>query len=250
MLFLFKPKPITIDAFISIPIVHELFPIKKATSDLPEWWKQYPSKIPFVNEGFPDHHDTIKRCDALIDLYKTALILPMWTDCKIKTQADGGYSWKYSAAVGYGCDIKSHPRIQYGPTFDEYIHFKINSPWVVKEKTGVKFYFTQPFWHQINTKYKTAPGIVDYKLNNGTHVNIFADRKDSLIEINAGDPLAYIIPLSDKEVNIKCHLVSREEYVQLWDKYQYNWTFHSKTKKIKRMQKEQTTGKCPFGFGK
>ena len=48
--------------------------------------------------------------------------------------------------------------------FNKFIHGKIITPWMIKEKSGVKFMWTEPRWNTVKywDKLNVVPGTVIY----------------------------------------------------------------------------------------
>jgi hypothetical protein len=65
-----------------------------------------------------------------------------------------------------------------------------------------------------------------------------------MFQIKAGQPLAHLIPLTEKKVSLKHHLITREEFDS---KFRNNNVYLHSTKESKRLK---SLNKCPFGFGK
>ena len=111
---------------------------------------------------------------------------------------------------------------------------KLITPWRIKEKTGVNFMFTNTFWHNNTSTYTVPNGVVNYKYQTTASVNMVVNKNvfPNKFEIKAGEPLAHVIPMSDKQLKIKLHLVTVEEYAKL-DFYQFTFAGnYYKRKKI------------------
>jgi hypothetical protein len=69
---------------------------------------------------------------------------------------------------------------------------------------------------------------------------------ERIIELRAGEPAAMIIPLTERTLKIKTHLVSPQELNNMNPKpitFNHHYQFVKKA-----MDKKEA--KCPFGFGK
>jgi hypothetical protein len=64
--------------------------------------------------------------------------------------------------------------------------------------------------------------------------------------INAGSPIIHALPLSDKDIVIKTHLVSNE-FMEQNTKNVYTFINKYRTSKNAGIKKEKES-KCPFGF--
>jgi hypothetical protein len=246
-MFFFKRKKIVVDAFTKIAGIADLHPIKPSTNFLPDWWKSLPSSYPEKDQqGITVQRSTLKRCDGFTQFYKNGFVIPLWIDTTIKTTADGRWAYRL-ASNDTETAIDSHPRMEFGPEFNNFIHLKFHSPWLLTEKTGCQFYFAPLFWNQISTigTYHIPPGIVNYKHQSSTHINLLFPKVDNEITIPASTPMAHIVPLTEKEVEIRCHVISKEEHHKLYLK-NYIGSFLGNYKKNKKYR--QSEKKCPFGF--
>ena len=246
MMFFFKKKEIVVDAFTTNHSAFSNFPIDRSSKFFPDWWKKLPSYNTRDVSGIEIPSSTIRKCDGLIDLYKNGFMLPLWTDLIIETDTTG--KWKYISALEM--KIVEHARNQYGSSFDEYIHFKLFSPWLIREKTGVNFTYIPPMWNNVNywNHIHFLPGTVNYKTQSSSHVNVFVNKINQSINLQAGMPLLHIMPNSDKKTIIKCHLVNKQEYDKLDLFLQYT-SFNNNQRIFKKMiEKKESESKCPFGF--
>jgi hypothetical protein len=248
--FFIKPKKVVVDAFTSKPYVYECSPIKPAVHFLPNWWKSIPPTYELEDDnGVKTKNSTIKRCDGFIDHYKTGFIIPLWSDLNISISNDFlGYRFGYKFSDECS-EIRFHDVAEFGSTFSEYQHMKIISPWFFREKSGVNFAFIQPTWNQINLTKNIIfpPGTINYKHQCGTNINIFFKKYQSIqYELEFGMPLAHILPLTEKRIVIKNHLISDNEIQKMTSEYGTRIKFLGKYKTKLKIEKEQN--KCPFNF--
>jgi len=245
-MFFFKKKKIVVDCFTYDNSVYEYYPIVKSIKTTPKWWNELPNKVTRQSSnGINLPGPTMKMCNGFLDLHKKTYTLPLWSDLAIKTEQDG--SWKYQFSLHTGVNIESHNRNQFGNEFDDLIHLKITPPWLFREKTGVQFYFGDPFWSRIKklNMWYIPPGIIDYKYHGTTNVNMFLNKVDQEFIIEAGQPLGFILPLSDHDVEIKNQLVSPLEFEKM-QALQRPSSFINPLKKHKKIIDSKS--KCPFGF--
>ena len=239
-MFLFKKKKIVVDCFTSEAGVYNYAPIIHAKEIKPSWWKNIASyyKIPLNN--IKVEKATIKKCVSINEQLVSGFILPLWTDLIIEAHEDN-YNMVSACEEFYATP---HRFDQLNEEFLDLHHTKFRSPWVFKEKSGVNFSWQQPFYYQLNklNRLHIMPGIVNYKYQHATEINIFFAKEKSRIELNHNDPLVHLIPLSDKEVEIKNHLVDEKEIKKLKD-VSYRTKFHGMYRYNKDKQK-----KCPFHF--
>jgi hypothetical protein len=248
-MFLFKKKTIVVDAFVHEAAIHDLFPIEETSNFLPQWFKKIP---PSIVEQTPNsiskEFSTIRHCEGFNALYKTGFVIPLWSDLTFETEKDG-YSWNMSA-LPEKATISSHPHSQSGNVFNNYMHAKIESPWILEEKTGIQFNWNYPIWNDVSNHFDVCilPGILNFKYQNCTHINMFLPKRKNTIKFNAGSPIVHLVPISENKVDIRCHLISNEEYSQKHRKMRYNFTSLAKYKKIKNIIDNKSEKKCPFNF--
>lgn len=219
-----KPK-LTIDCFC-LPCASQNL-IKKTAHFFPEWWKNLPSSFTAKTpHNVEVEQPTMKTCLGFVDLYKEGFVLPLWTDLNLRIEGRE-YSYQFaSMAKSSFCSITTHPPVQIGPSFSNLIHFKIGSPWMISEKTGVKFTAIPAVWNSINLfpKMSIVPGVFDFKSQKATNINGFFHESKIPYQYNleAGHPLLQLVPISDKKTIIKNHVLSEEEFNYMKDKWTPN----------------------------
>lgn len=243
MIFLFKRKKIVLDCFTSNIGAYEYYPIDKLKDNVPNWFRELPNKYYQENDvSMSMPTSTIKSCPGVLEMFKSLATIRLHSDIIINTRPDG--FWEYASPNQGDLDIDSHNTQQYGVAFDDYIHLKFNMPWLIKEKLGVRFYFTQDYWNNIQymQNMHVSSGVVNFKHQNSTNINMFLNRERNTINIEAGQPLVSLIPMSECELVIKNHLVSETEWEQIHKAQVYPSKF------IGKYNHRKSLGKCPFGF--
>jgi len=239
-----------VDAFTYDGVLHNSYPIVKSSQYMPEWWKKLPVSM---HDDTQPHalikFATMKRCNGFTDFYANSFTLPLWSDVSIELQLIEGHKvWRYKFA-DESSTIDTHDDRQFTNFVDHrlYQQFKFVSKWRLKEKTGVKFLMAHPTWNmsELNFKFQILPGVIDFKNQHALHINSMwkypTEGLDSTL-LEADTPLAHIIPLTDKAISIRTHLVSYEEYVQLYGNYKFTGKYKEQEKINERNQKKS----CPF----
>jgi hypothetical protein len=249
-MFWVKRKKIVLDAFTTVSAAYNFYPITKMKEAYPDWWKKLPATILQPNNvGIEYPGATIKKCDGLIALYGKGFNIPLWTDLLIETEDDA--TFKYQMALGLEKPVSEHSREQMGPEFDNVIHIKLRNPWNFSEKTGVEFYFGPAWWNQIKLlpNMFVPQAILNFKYQIGAEINLFLPRIKNRLELEAGQPMIQLIPLTDQEIDVRCHLISEKE-MEARGAIHAVTKFHNayKIKKLALQEKEKS--KCPFGFGR
>lgn len=245
-MFNFLKKDVVVNCYTWDSSVYNYAPIKPAISFIPTWWKELPKSFASENNLF--EQPTMKGCTGFTNLYKQGFIMPMWSDLAIRIGHEGStaYAYKFSCERG---EISVHPVPQRGLVYPEtkYQHLKIATPWIFTCNEEVQFLQTGVPWDDnCLTDATILPGIVDYKYQIGTHINTIWKRavEDKKYIIAHQTPLCHFIPLTERKVKIKQHLVTKEKFAALLQ-ISTRTTFLGKYKTNKRLLKERG---CPFHF--
>lgn len=223
--FFFKKSKITLDCFTYIPEIEKLFPIIPAEERIPSFWKNIPTTVKHMGPM----RGTMKTCPGVSTLFKSGFIVQSWSDIWIGIE-NNALRW-LPEEMG-----EAHNPKQWGDALKGFNHIKLVSPWRIKEKTGVNFLYTNCFWHDDQFKPVVVNGVVEYKYQHTTSVNMLIPKKmfPAELTIPAGKELAQVIPLSESDVNIKLHTVTPLEYERL---NAYNFAMNGQYFKRKKMLK-------------
>lgn len=254
-MFWIKPSEITVDCFTSNPMIYHNYRIDKASKFFPEEIKQLPNYVQLKKNHDPvsklmQDIPTVRRCVGLKDLFSYGYILPAWSNISLEITESGQIFSNDS--VSYASDtltLQQHDRIQYGSgIYKDRVHVKLLAPWHLSEKTGIKFTWNMCDWNRTDTadNIRILSGMLDFKYQHQVNVNAFV-RKNCIVSYNTGDPLVHMVPVTDKKVNFKYHLVNDKDYNELTRLTMIETSYHDH-RKLKAH--DITEGKCPFGFGK
>lgn len=237
MLLKFTEKTINLDCFTAIEQLPELFPILPTTKALPAWYRNLPMEVSANSPVFPSLTlSTIKGCSGIKDFFTNSITIPNWIEHRISVKPSGEVHFM---ALREDMKLDSHDvRIQMGNAMPNYTHVKLSSPWRFKEKSGVNWVFTQAVWHHTDPcEFSIPPGIIDYKYQHTTNVNILvpwpkSDLKEVIIP--SGKPLVQLVPMSDKQVKIHMHVITEQELKKMTTYVHCPVHSFLKTKKILR----------------
>ena len=209
---MFRKKEIVVNCYTYKSDVYNYFPIVETKKTFPAWLKKVKNSY-FNSEN--DYFESVKSCPAFVGYFLQGFVLPMWSDLALEVGKSGSdtYKWQYSDLQS---QIGIHPYIQFGLSEKEYQHFKLCSPWAISCTEDVPFLFSGPSWRfgDIPETVEILNGVVSYKTNAGTNVNMLVKRTETNQEfiIKAATPLVHIIPLTEKKLVIKTHLVTKETW--------------------------------------
>jgi hypothetical protein len=261
MFFWFKKKKIVLDCFTQDKFAYEYCKIDKAVDFYPRWWQDLSTVTtehndpPLLDKSiFPV--GTMKICKGFTSLYTNSFIIPSWEEVRFEIY-QGEWKWQTNR-LPHG--ITNHLNAQFKNFVDpgEYLHFKFNSPWHLKTNRFVNFAFIDPVWNRKNLlDYVVLPGVVDFKYQPSTSINIMVKNSDILktIDIHVGDPLLCITPLTDDKVELRHHYVEPTESLEavipslgLAAKWENIKRYSQRKKFIDKL--DEKNKQCPFGFGK
>jgi hypothetical protein len=233
-----KNKTVVLDCFTAQSSAYELFKIDYANKFTPKWLKNTPANFVIPNEFVGEVKvPTIKTCYGLVESYKKSFMLPLWSDLVVSTDNENmGY---------YFCDPNSKadfhdPRQTNGLFTEDYHHMKLLSPWHIRTKDRVNFFTTAPFWNSFDQKELfrdviVAQGMSNFDAQRATNVNILFPRMQKRYEFLAGTPIMQFIPLTEKNIELKHHLVSLEEYKRIDEEAGVRCFFANKIKKYRSL---------------
>lgn len=209
-----RSNKITIDLFTHRQDVYDYARPLESKHFIPQWWKDLHGVVQEKDKFSPT--STMKHCKGFIDQFMAGFMVPMWTDMLFETSPIGqsDYRWEFSDHMSTGVVHQSMLRGDF-LSDREFSHLKIMVPWVIEcSDPDIKWILQQPSWNMKGMPYITPSGVVSFKHQHSCHVNIFALKKDtpSKFMIEAGHPILQLIPMSNKKIDIRCHVVSKEEY--------------------------------------
>lgn len=212
MLFKFKKKLITVDAFTDQENIAKT-PIAPSTKYVPDWFKSMKPTKAYAQNEMVVVSSTFKKCPGMIDNLKHSFTIPAWSDFIVKATDTGIVKQFPHSQFDYGAQYHNDPETSPIEAFAPKVHVKILSPWYLKSKSGVNFYQSQAFWsfNATNSTILIPPGVVNYKYQHSTHINMFIT-KNLQYDFERGDALMYLHPMSEDKVVIKTHVVDTEEY--------------------------------------
>lgn len=217
--------PVYLDCYTSNPDVYKTARIKSATYYLPAWWKRLLPGVdrPLLNEvpDFKHPVSTMRYCVGLTDMFKKSFCLPLWSDLLIHVEPAmvEGYAWKFADQRS---KLSQHPAFQRGDFMppEHFQHLKLDSPWHLRCDENINFLFFDPFWptYEGEETVLIPPGLLNFQHQTGTHVNMFVRKlpdEARKVEIKFNTPLAFILPLTERKVVLRYHLVSNERLVAI-----------------------------------
>lgn len=225
-------------------------PITKMSRAVPDWWRRtepyFEPEIAEADKGKrrmpPKHNRTVKHCYAFQKLWENSIAIPLWSDFVVTVMPDGKTSGIAPLNPRPG---EQHQVVQYpGMISDEWAHFKLVSPWLIYTEEPVQFMLSDPFYHNQQHAWMTMPGEIEFFYQHHTNINMVFRRtkeagKGIQYEFNAGDVVAYLSPRTERNFEIVCETVGREELQRL--EWAAKLSFHPAS-----WSKKNGIGGCPL----
>jgi len=255
----FKKKKIILNCYTYNQQTYDFFPISKSTKHLPSWWKQMGPTFntPARFTGWP----TIKSCHSVNAFLKRGVTIPLWTDALLgvaKVDTPAGPQHRIITEFGDQVQTKCgvHGSMQMSQEFlpeHNYTHLKLETPWLFESDDDTEWLWTHPVYNNNELdQFTTLPGIIEFKYNHVVNINLTMRKEWNgeplLLNLEAGKPMVNLIPMSNRQVEVRNHLVSKDEWNEIKDRNTHIF-FRGNYNKFVKLNKEKET-KCPFGFGK
>jgi len=265
MFFFFKKKKVVVDCFTADDSVYNLYKIRRAIVYYPDEIKKLPSEflLPFMNSNIDVPVPSLKRCTGISEWYKHGAIIPLWLDfiCDPEKHQAG------RAPLGitdhhYLHQLENHSPIQWQDMFNDFFHIKFINPWRFRENGGIKHVWVSAFYNLQKhlDNFVIPPGIMWWDFQNQANINTFIRKNSKPFTIIAGTPLIHMIPITEKEVKYKTHLVTQQEldkikiipntFSSLGSSSRNNKFFKARDEANRLDELESKFRTCPFGFGK
>lgn len=250
-MFIIKKSKIVVDCFTNSELMNQLHPIDYAVKFIPEEWKKLPNSVKV--KGLPDPRSkmavdasTMKKCTGFQFLYQHGFIIPAWTTMMLEAGDREGANFHFDPIQ----ELKSaqHPRsIMWDSLYKGYNHFKITSPWLIREKTGVKFTWNPCNWSNTDLadRMQLVSAVIEFRAQYSSNINLFL-KQNTMVEIPAGAPLVHCIPITDKELDLRTHTLSVQEYAELHRSVSHRPVFVGHHKNMLKFLEKKDESKCPF----
>lgn len=223
MFFWKKPKKVVVTFYTDRPGLPELFPVTRLNKVIPSWWKNMPSmEDAMQKEGKRAFHPkrmmkSIKHCYAVQKLWENGLAVPIWSDAFVTVSPDGK---AHGGVPGNEPPGETHPVHQYpGMMTSNWVNWKMKSPWLVYSTEYAPFFVSNPFYHVQEHNWQTMPGQIEFFYQHHSNINMIFKKPNGSAhfeyDFRAGDIIAYMTPMFDREYEIRAETVSPEDYRKL-----------------------------------
>ena len=216
MMFNFN-KTVEIHCYTYNKFIADNFCVQEMKTTRPSWFKNLPKKS--------EKKSTMKSCYGFINLFKKGFVFPFWTDIEITNTIEElvvNYANQDTTNVLHHLNPNNSSAETLSP---QHRHAQIQPPWVFTSDKLIEFAVVGASWDYINNNlydFHLPTGIIDFKYNNTINVQMLfpkptGNQRQSNIIFKAGDPILYLIPLTEKKVKFITHNITRMEYYDMID---------------------------------
>lgn len=223
MFFWFKRKEVVIDLFTYDFEVYEKFKIKPSKYHFPEWWKKLPSYDLPAGAIMKDRRQlNMRYCSGFIDFYKQSLALPMWRQVEFKITTDN-YEWVSNEDI----TIVAPNKEQFAGLLPEHnLNIcKINTPWAFSsKKNNIDLLIVDNIFSKPSPNFIAAPGILPGSPGGVLNIIFIVKHTESeeTFTYAVNEPLVHFVPLTDKKVRLKYHMIEFKKFDMLYNKHSTN----------------------------
>lgn len=250
-MFFLKSKKIVLDCFTDDESAFTFAKPANGAKFLPDWWKSLPA--PNARHDFETGTTlrNMRACPGLIDFYRRGVVFPLWSDLDllIGPQGDPHYSYQFA---DHKSSLHDHSHLQYSgfADIDKYQHIKLVSPWSCYTKESIEWVCSTPFYNNPTPEkdYMNIPGMLNFKYSPGTHIQLFFKRdaqEKRVVSLDFGTPMLICHPLSEKDIEIKTHLLDSSELARIKAKVS-NLKFSKNFMTTRKLFKTGEAQECPF----
>lgn len=170
--------------------------------------------------GLPIRQSTMKRCLGMTSLYQRGFVLPLWSDLILEVSPIGTTEYRWFSPEESFVEFGHHPEVQRSGYLPDthYQQLKLSNVWAARSKEDIDFLMLQPTWnHPAPEKMIVCPGLLNFKFSSSLNVNVFIPKEKEVktLRFNPGFPLAHLVPLSERDVDIRLQLVDHQEMKRL-----------------------------------
>lgn len=199
--------------FSKVAGLAEVFPIQPATKFIPQWMKTAQSHYKSIKKETEfTRINHIARCPGIVDLMTTGYVITSWHDVIIETDPSKGSNFTWTipntglfevSESNKLLDGQNHPGIlEFIPRHGKSdIIVKVNTPWHIITPKDVKVLML-PIAYPDEDIFEATPGILDPKISTEVNIQMWWNIRKGSYMIKAGTPLAHLIPLTERKLNL------------------------------------------------
>jgi len=199
-----KNKKITLDFFTDDYVVYEYFKIEKTSKTKPRW----------MTKDLP-----INGCAGFNDFFNKSFLIKSWADIVLDKEKKSDIMYEDTVSEDNITVESPYPSFNHGSNLisdrgsflpkEKYQHVKIRPPWVAYASNSIPCAFYGASWHSdiYMNEMQYLPAIRDlyYSPNFNLHYILNKDLINETFYIDAGAPMQYFIPLSEKRIEVENH---------------------------------------------
>ena len=195
----------------------EFQPLQFGQGERPSWWAELKKTFQVLDHrtGIKVPNPTVKACPGVVDYIRKPMNIKLWSDAIFKVFPDGRINVSTPLHNGGEVSIGVHEQEQYGSLYPNHVVCKLHNPWVMEASDRTEFLCTDVHYDKEFRKHGMfiAPGITNFYDQHVCNIFIVFPRKEDpyQIELKYGQPLMSVYPMTDKKINLKMKLATKQE---------------------------------------
>jgi hypothetical protein len=212
-----KKNKLTITLYSPVGQLIDLFPPVKTKDLIPNWYNALPVKS--------ENATTVKHCPGFKDLVSKGFILPLWADHEIIIGPVGDPIIHSTNTTSGRPPSASHSLAEQAPgAWPNYLNIKFHCPWLAWCDEPIGWAWSQPVWHQTDPQELiNVTAVSEFRHQHDLHINTIFKRPivSKTISIKAGTPMAQLIPLTERDWDIKLEMLTPEIFSSKFAKWSF-----------------------------
>lgn len=241
-MFFIKKKKIVLEAYAPSGSLIDLFPITKSSDALPQWYDKLPAKV--------NGDKTVKHCPGLKDLYNTGIMIPSWADFEMAIAPDDSGYIKSGMNKKYGTPAEGHDlSVQAPSAWPGYVNVKLINPWLFWCSEPIDWLWVQPAWSQTDPQEITLiPAVTEFRYQYQANINTITKKptQTKIITITGGTPLAHLVPLTERDWELKLDVMTPEIYAKKFDRWDFSLSQNTGYNKIRSVINRKNKQLCKY----
>lgn len=222
---MFREKDIVIDCFTFRSSVYKYARIDHARNFFPKWWKDLEDT---TKKRCPmgERRATAKTCHGIFNLFTRGFVVPMHIDTSIIVAEKGKLGWRVSSKDS-DLTIIQHPEGQRGDFATEAngcVHLKYSPPWFLTTSESIELaafgatYNADDIFEPVYVP-GVPPVMKDHPFNPAVNFFLRRGETERQVDLIAGTAMYHMIPLTDRKIKMRHHLINRDRWYQMAEPY-------------------------------
>lgn len=201
-----REKPVVVDCYTCVEVISKYYPIAPTKEFIPQWFKDIPAKL-FLEPNQLIGHRTVRTCAGITDIFKAGVVLPTWCEMVVELRDNTNHEYRYQFADKASEMLKP---AKFALDVNKFTQLELLTPWAFRCSEDVDFMIMQNVYLQDHPfDYYPKAKVHNFRDTHQIKLDLVFPRGDEgkVIRIPDGQPLVQIVPLTERPVEFRVHLV-------------------------------------------